>query len=296
MSQSSPPVAPGARGRPRRGWRVLGFVLAGLGAAVVLGGCRNLPTFGTFTPVTKQEIDAYNLYQSLTIAAMVVGGFVWGLIFWCIFRYRRRRRHVETGELPKQTRYNIKWEFVYTVTPFLVVIGIFIYTVKAEDVADAVVSHPNVTVDVNAFQWGWQFNYPVGDGRVIKILPSANVPTPAQASSPNPGEASPVSYPVMVLPLGQTTHVNLVSNDVVHGFYVPAFEFSRYAQPGVTNEFDFTPNRTGLFPARCTQYCGLYHTQMQFWVHVVTPATYRAWVRSGGHSIPTQHRAGGREG
>ena len=38
----------------------------------------------------------------------------------------------------------------------------------------------------------------------------------------------------LVLPVGVTTRVNLVSNDVVHGFYIPAFNFSRYAQPGVT--------------------------------------------------------------
>ena len=35
--------------------------------------------------------------------------------------------------------------------------------------------------------------------------------------------------------------INLRSKDIIHGFYVPEFNFSRYAQPGVTNKFDLTP-------------------------------------------------------
>jgi cytochrome c oxidase subunit 2 len=285
--QPQPPADLAPARRPGRGPRLVGIGLLALAAAVVLGGC-NLPTFGTFTPVTKQEQDAYSLYQGLTIAAMVVGGIVWGLIIWCLLRYRRTKRQAETGELPKQTRYNIKWEAVYTITPIIMVIGIFVYTVIAEDSADQVVRHPNITVDVTAFQWNWQFNYPVGRGKVIQVLPKrAPTPSPGQASQGEQALASPVEYPIMILPVNKTAHINLVSNDVVHGFYVPAFEFSRYAQPGVTNQFDFTPTKTGLFPGRCTQFCGLYHTEMLFWVRVVSQSAYHHWVATGGRSIPT---------
>ena len=39
-------------------------------------------------------------------------------------------------------------------------------------------------------------------------------------------------YPQFVLPLDETTQIVLVSNDVVHTFYIPAFNFGRYALPG----------------------------------------------------------------
>ena len=42
----------------------------------------------------------------------------------------------------------------------------------------------------------------------------------------------------MVVPVGQTVQITLVSNDVIHGFYVRDFNFSRYALPGVVNYFD----------------------------------------------------------
>ena len=68
------------------------------------------------------------------------------------------------------------------------------------------------------------------------------------------------------------------SADVVHGFYIPAFNFSRYALPGVTNNFDFTPVRTGVFAGHCAQYCGLYHAEMLFSVRVVKPGAFQAWL------------------
>ena len=53
----------------------------------------------------------------------MVGVFVWGLIFWCIIRYRKRG-----DELPVQTRFNMPMEILYTVAPFLIVAVLFYYT------------------------------------------------------------------------------------------------------------------------------------------------------------------------
>jgi hypothetical protein len=43
----------------------------------------------------------------------------------------------------------------------------------------------------------------------------------------------------MVMPVNENVHINLTSSDVIHGFYVHAFNFSRYALPGVLNQFTF---------------------------------------------------------
>lgn len=272
--------------RPRKALVTAAWLGVG---AVVLAGCK-LPTFGTFTPVTRQEHGSYQLYQGLTIAAMLVGAFVWALIFWCVIRYRRRPHHGD--EIPRQTRYNYPWEVAYTITPLVMVAIIFIFTVISENSADAVPKNPDLTVDVSAFQWGWRFDYPLPDGHQIAVIPQ-QAPTPSSAAAASTGERSSnalaITYPTMVLPVGRVAQINLISEDVVHGFYIPEFEFSRYAQPGIINRFDFTPTRTGTFSGRCTQFCGLYHTQMQFYVKVVSQADYRAWVNS--QSQPGQQPA-----
>ncbi|MGH9131205.1 MAG: cytochrome c oxidase subunit II [Acidimicrobiales bacterium] len=274
--------APTPMSPARRRALVAGLVVLG---ALMLGGCSGLPTFGTFLPVTKEEGGTYSLYQVLTLAAMIIGAFIWALIFWCVFRYRRKKANPATGEEPKQTRYNLKWEVVYTATPILLVIIIFVFTVISEDQADAVVSHPAVTVDVTGFQWGWKFDYPLAGAEHITIGPVGEpTPTLAQATTGLQAQVPVETYPTMVIPVNETVHINLVSNDVVHGFYVPQFLFSRYAQPGVTNTFDFTPKRTGTFSGRCTQFCGLYHAEMQFYVQVMSGSAYTAWVHA--HEAP----------
>jgi cytochrome c oxidase subunit 2 len=65
---------------------------------------------------------------------------------------------------------------------------------------------------------------------------------------------------------------------VVHGFYVPRFNFSRYAQPGLLNEFSFKITKPGLYTGQCSQLCGLYHSLMYFNVDVKTPAEYQKWL------------------
>ena len=78
---------------------------------------------------------------------------------------------------------------------------------------------PVVDIRVTAFQWGWRFDYP--DLNVGVAGETTNGPN-------NHG-------PQMVVPVGQTVQITLVSDDVIHGFYVRDFNFSRYALPGVTN-------------------------------------------------------------
>ncbi|MDE3108201.1 MAG: cytochrome c oxidase subunit II, partial [Acidobacteriota bacterium] len=73
-------------------------------------------------------------------------------------------------------------------------------------------------------------------------------------------------------------HISLTSTDVIHGFYVRAFNFSRYALPGVDNQFTFHAVKTGTFFGQCTQLCGLYHSLMFFNVKVVSKSAYQTWI------------------
>ncbi len=66
------------------------------------------------------------------------------------------------------------------------------------------------------------------------------------------------------MPVGTDVHINLTSTDVIHGFYVRDFNFSRYALPGVKNQFTLHAVQTGTFDGQCTQLCGLYHSLMFF--------------------------------
>src|SRR5207249_5655893 len=59
---------------------------------------------------------------------------------------------------------------------------------------------------------------------------------------------------VMEIPVDEPVHVTLISRDVMHGFYVPAFLFMRNAIPGHPTTFTFTANKLGSFPGQCTEF------------------------------------------
>lgn len=226
-----------------------------LGAGLVLSAC-NLPNFGAFKGNTVQGNSTFHLFQGFFVASIIVGGITFILLLLAIFRFRRRGESI----IPKQIHGNTKLEIVYTVIPVVIVAILFIFTVRVENKVDAVARHPNLRVDVTGFQWGWKFYYP-GYG-VTTITKGIDL------------------YPTLELPVGETATFRLVSNDVVHGFYMPEFDFSRYALPGVTNYFDFTPQHTASFVGRCSQLCGLYHADMLFYVHVVSPSQFKSWIHS----------------
>src|SRR5918911_902278 len=96
----------------------------------------------------------YELWIGSVIAALVVGAFVWGLIFWCVVRYRKRG-----DQLPPQTRYNLPIELLYTIVPFLIIAVLFYYTAIIETYVNKTSAHPDVRVEVVAFKWNWQFRY-----------------------------------------------------------------------------------------------------------------------------------------
>lgn len=246
----------------------------------MLGGCK-APSYFAFRGATTQGHDTFKLWSAMMTAGIIVAIIVWALIFWAVFRYRRSR--VGAG-MPHQFHSNIPVEILYTTIPVLIVAGIFWGTVLTENNVDAVSKHPAEIVHVTAYRWGWRFAYYSGAGADQHVLVQTSG-TPRNAALP----ATSSVYPQLVLPVNSTVRIDLVSADVVHEMYVPAFDFGRYAQPGHENTWDFTPTRTGVFRGQCAEYCGLYHAEMLFSVRVVSTTQFQQWLSS--HSSPTQSGA-----
>jgi cytochrome c oxidase subunit II len=222
-----------------------------LAAPVLLASCQ-VPTFGAHPGDSVQGKDAFKLWQGFFIAGLVIGGIVLFLIIWAVFRFRRT-----SNAIPKQTQYHTVFEIAYTIVPILIVIVLFVFTVITENAVDATPANPPVTINVTAFQWGWRFDY---QGQSVQVI----------------GETT--QSPQMVIPTGENVQINLRSTDVIHGFYVPNFNFSRYALPGVLNTFDLNVPNPGVYRGQCTQFCGLYHSLMLFSVKAVSPDQYQQWL------------------
>ncbi|MBO4209245.1 aa3-type cytochrome oxidase subunit II [Micromonospora echinofusca] len=260
VRHSASPQA-GGRGRRRGAGRLAGLGVGGTALLFLLTGCDVGAAFDGFGwpqgGISPEANRMYDLWIASTIAALAVGVFVWGLIFWCVIRYRKRG-----NELPVQTRFNMPMEFLYTIAPILIVSVLFYYTAIVQTDVDRVTKNPDVTVEVVAFKWNWQFNYRDGVG------PEANT----VASTLGTTEV----IPVLVLPTGRSIRFEETSKDVIHSFWVPEMLFKRDVFPGkVRNVFEVSELTTeGAFVGRCAELCGTYHSMMNFELRVVSPEKY----------------------
>lgn len=233
-------------------------------AALLLAACtgNGEPRYGMPSPATQQSNDVLHLWQGIFIAAAVVGGIVWALILWSVFRYRKRRGD---DSMPKQTQYHIPLEITYTVIPILIVAVIFVFVMKVDRVETRTSGTPAVWVRVEGFQWGWRFTYLNPDGSTI--------------GSPVVGDQN--SQPTLTLPAFETVRLTLVADDVIHSFYVPDFLFKRDLIPRVNNTVDLYIDKTGSFVGHCAEFCGLHHADMNFEVVAVPRAQFAIPGASG---------------
>jgi len=234
---------------PPAAWRVLAVAAVAAGA----GGCE-LPGFGAPDPKSTQGETIYSLWQGFFLAALAVGGLVWGLVIFVIVRYRRRRAG---DDLPSQRAYNVPLEIFYTAVPVVIVAVLFGVSWAAEGPVTDVGPDPAARVDVIGFRWSWQFAYP--DEEVVVT-----------------GE--PGRGPELVIPVGRPVQLRLISADVAHSFWVPDFLSKRDLIPGIDNTIDVTPTETGEYVGRCAEFCGLDHWRMNYSVRVVSDDEYEEWL------------------
>jgi cytochrome c oxidase subunit 2 len=259
--------------------RLIGLGALGVLTTVLLSGCSVKRAFAFGWPyegISEQSRHMYDIWVGSVVAALIVGVFVWGLIFWCVIRYRKRG-----DELPPQTRYNLPLELLYSVVPFLIISVLFYYTAIVQGFTDKEPTNPDVTVDVTAFKWNWKFSYRDTQG-------------PDQQPVATIGNSDYI--PVLVVPTHKSIRFVEQSQDVIHSFWVPELLFKRDVFPGnVKNSFAVTIDREGAYVGRCAELCGTYHSMMNFELRAVPFAEYQRFIdaKKRGLSTPDALREAG---
>lgn len=232
-----------------------------------------LADFGMPPAATEQAVHTASLWRIFLFAGLAVAAIVYGLIFWSVWKHRRRRTDAPDAR-GASFRENIRLEIIYTTIPVIIVVVLFAVSVSGERAVTAVSEHPDLIVQTEAFDWGWRFTYPRRGGADMPSQPISDVVVVSQPV----GDALAVGGgPELVLPVGETTRIELTSNDAIHAFWVPGFLFKRDAIPGHPTQFDITPTTISTYQGKCAELCGWNHAYMTFTVKVVSPEAYRAW-------------------
>jgi cytochrome c oxidase subunit 2 len=128
------------------------------------------------------------------------------------------------------------------------------YAAPQEDLAE-----PVEKIDVLAKQWAWVFHYPEKD----------------------------ITSTELHLPSDRRIRLALQSQDVLHGFYIPAFRLKQDIIPNHSIDFEFTPIRLGKYRLTDSQYSGTYFATMQANVIVESPADYQQWLAQAATQKPS---------
>ena len=149
---------------------------------------------------------------------------------------------------PQQFSGNTTLEIIWTVIPLIIVLLMFYvgwvgFAPMRQVPADA------MPIKVVGRMWQWEFDY--GNGKVSKDL---------------------------VVPFQRNVKLNLVSADVNHSLFIPAFRVKEDVIPGYANYLWFRPIMMGTFDIYCSEYCGLAHSGMLAKAVVVDSLEFKKWL------------------
>lgn len=192
---------------------------------------------------TTEAVDFVFFYIFGISAVMLLG--ITAVMIWFVVKYNRKR-HPRPEPSP---RYNVLLEITWTVIPTLIVLTMFWYGWEGYTTLRNVPPDA-LEVKVSARMWSWNFTYPNGK-----------------------------SSERLVVPAGRAIKLDIVSEDVLHSFYVPAFRIKRDAVPGMTTHAWFRAPEPGSYDIFCAEYCGLAHSQMITTVEALPEEEFEEWYR-----------------
>jgi cytochrome c oxidase subunit 2 len=80
------------------------------------------------------------------------------------------------------------------------------------------------------------------------------------------------------IPVGRPVVVDMVSEDVIHSFWVPKLGGKMDMIPGRTNRLKLQADQAGSYGGQCAEFCGGAHSLMGFVVVAHDPADWQRWL------------------
>jgi cytochrome c oxidase subunit 2 len=227
--------------------RLAVFTLLALIALVALAGCGETNGANFLNPAGPQAQQEANLFWFILIVATIIFVLVTGALLYSVIRFRSR----PGGPAARQFSGNTPLELVWTIVPSVVLLIILVVTINTLFVGLARPQAAELTVQAIGHQWWWEFRYP--DQKVV-------------------------TADELVIPVGKVVDVQLISNNVIHSFWVPEIAGKTDVIPGRTNVMWLKSDKTGTFRGECTEYCGQQHANMNFQVVVQDDAGFQNWI------------------
>ena len=255
---------------PKNGPNIGAIVIIGIAVALNLAIAKLMATW-SYSWFPPQASSAASYVDDLFALETGIGSFIFfgctGVMGWVLL-FNRAGKYDESDGAPIEG--NTKLEIIWTIIPLVTVFAIAAYTMNVNmklqtlgpkhkyaigsDPTTLVSVDPSADIgpiDVIARQWSWEFVYPSG-----------------------------VRSSELHLPVDQRVNLRLISEDVLHSFFVPAFRLKQDIIPGSVISYSLTPTKTGRFRLRDAMFSGAYFSQNQTDVIVESEEAYDDWLKA----------------
>jgi cytochrome c oxidase subunit 2 len=204
-----------------------------------------LPLFPEQASQVAGQVDAFYLF--LVLITTFFSLLIAILILFFIVKYRQ-----SPDRKAVQIHGSTLLEIIWTVIPLGITMVIFVWGAV---LYYHIQNPPNNSLEIYgvAKQWMWKFQHPGGQREINSLH----------------------------VPIGRPVKVTLISQDVIHDFFVPAFRVKQDVLPNRYVYSWFTPSKPGTYHLFCSQYCGTNHSAMIGEVVVMQPEDYAEWLASG---------------
>ncbi len=206
---------------------------------------ENLPLWPARASSIAGQTDAFMLFM------IAVTGFFTVVIFILIFTFAmkfRKEKHPIAADIIGSNVLEITWSIIpFGIFMLMFVWGAVVYLQERRPPANA------MEIFAVGKQWMWKFQHQEGQREIDQLH----------------------------VPLGRDVMLTMISQDVIHDVFIPAFRVKQDVLPGRYTTLWFRAIKPGRYHLFCSQYCGTAHSGMIGEVVVMEPAAYQAWLAGG---------------
>jgi cytochrome c oxidase subunit 2 len=207
----------------------------------------NFPFHPEQASTIATEVDM--LYFALWGLTIVFTALVLMMLIVFVLRFRKGTKVNRANPQHHNTALELSWSIVP------LILGLIIFVWGAKLYADAYTIPSNAsTVYVIGKQWMWHMQHQNG----IRENNELHVP------------------------VGKPIKLEMISQDVIHSFFVPAFRIKRDVLPGIYTSVWFEATKPGKYHLFCAEFCGTQHSLMIGSIYVMQPADYQRWLDTNG--------------
>jgi cytochrome c oxidase subunit 2 len=199
--------------------------------------------YSTTATDASNFVTSYNIaFYSIAIISLILLIGLTVTMLYFVIRYNSKKNKTAI-----QNEGNTRLEIVWTVIPVILVLIMFYFGWAGWK---PMTKAPKEAMTITSVARMWSFTFIYENGKQSHDL---------------------------IIPVNTPVKLKLVSLDVIHSLFIPAFRIKSDMIPGREKMMWFLPQEIGEFDLYCAEYCGLRHSYMNSNVKVLSQKDYNTW-------------------